>query len=85
LDTLGFVPQGLFLMALGLGDRLAALSHPEPGTEVNLAEILQQRDRLQSLIDPLRLGNFGVLVQGKGINAAALPKGLQTPTQLGAV
>nr|WP_316788754.1 class I SAM-dependent methyltransferase [Thermoleptolyngbya oregonensis] len=85
LDTLGFVPQGLFLMALGLGDRLAALSHPEPGTEVNLAEILQQRDRLQSLIDPLRLGNFGVLVQGKGINAAALPKGLQTPTQLGVV
>lgn len=79
LHRLGFTPQGLFLMALGLGDRLAALSYPEPGAEVNLTALLQRRDRLQSLIDPMRLGNFGVLVQGKGIDPAALPKGLQTP------
>ncbi|GAB4133200.1 MAG: SAM-dependent methyltransferase [Cyanobacteria bacterium J069] len=85
LDTLGFVPQGLFLMALGLGDRLAALSYPEPGADVNLTELLQRRDRLQSLIDPMRLGNFGVLVQGRGVSSSALPRGLQIPTGLGAV
>lgn len=80
LTTLRFVPQGLFLMALGLGDRLAAVSYPELGTDVNLTALLQRRDRLQSLIDPMRLGNFGVLVQGKGIDPAAQPKGLHTPT-----
>jgi len=85
LETLGFVPQGLFLMALGLGDRLAALSYPEPGTEVNLTALLQRRDRLQALIDPLRLGSFGVLVQGKGVGSAALPKGLQIPNHLDVV
>jgi len=85
LETLGFVPQGLFLMALGLGDRLASLSYPEPGTEVNLTALLQRRDRLQALIDPLRLGSFGVLVQGKGVGAAALPKGLQVPNHLDVV
>ncbi len=85
LEALGFVPQGLFLMALGLGDRLASLSYPEPGAEVNLTELLQRRDRLQALIDPMRLGNFGVLVQGKGVGAAALPKGLQVPNHLDVV
>ena len=29
LEKIGFTPQGLFLMALGLGDRISALSSPE--------------------------------------------------------
>ena len=66
LQTIGFTPQGLFLMALGLGDRIAALSHPEP--DQTLQTILQRRDALHSLMNPMGLGNFGVLVQAKGLS-----------------
>ncbi len=63
LANLGFTQQGLFLMALGLGDRLAALSSSGQG----LAPLLQQREALHQLIDPTGLGGFGVLVQSKGL------------------
>ncbi len=78
LQSLDLTQQGLFLMALGMGDRIAALSHPEPSTQVQ--EILQRRESLHALIDPAGLGNFGVLVQGKGLTAAQLQlKGLTLP------
>ncbi|TVQ12087.1 MAG: class I SAM-dependent methyltransferase [Leptolyngbya sp. DLM2.Bin27] len=80
LDTLGATQQGMFLMALGLGDRIAALGQiqaSDPAT-VNLA--IQRRDRLHQLINPMGLGNFVVLVQGKGLTATArVLKGLTVP------
>ncbi|WOD41361.1 class I SAM-dependent methyltransferase [Nodosilinea sp. E11] len=80
LETLGATQQGMFLMALGLGDRLAALGQiqaSDPAT-VNLA--IQRRDKLHQLINPMGLGNFVVLVQGKGLTPdAKVLKGLTVP------
>ena len=76
LTTLGFTQQGLFLMALGLGDRLNELS----SGKYKIAEIFQRRDALHQLIHPTGLGGFGVLIQGKNLadNARSL-QGLNTP------
>ena len=80
LQTHGFTQQGLFLMALGLGDRLLAnntTSNPEA-----LPDIIRRREALHSLINPLGLGNFGVLVQSKGLTSherTQTLKGLQLP------
>ncbi len=63
LETIGFTKQGMFLMALGIGDRLKELS----SGKYNVMEILQRRDALHQLIDPLGLGGFGVLIQGKNL------------------
>ena len=80
LETLGATQQGMFLMALGLGDRLSALGQiqaSDPAT-VNLA--IQRREQLHQLINPMGLGNFIVLVQGKGLSAPAkILKGLTVP------
>lgn len=62
LQTLGFTQQGLFLMELGLGDRLNANTTSK---NVDFMEILRRRDALHSLMNPLGLGGFGVLLQGK--------------------
>jgi SAM-dependent MidA family methyltransferase len=64
LDVLGFRQQGIFLMALGLGDRLSELS----SGKYNFQQILQRRDALHQLIDPGGLGGFGVLVQTKNLS-----------------
>ncbi|NCJ05582.1 class I SAM-dependent methyltransferase [Synechococcales cyanobacterium C] len=71
LTSLGFTQQGLFLMALGLGDRLVANNNPtdEP-TATNLNDILRRREALHALINPLGLGGFGVLIQAKGLSTA---------------
>ena len=63
LSKLGFTQQGLFLMALGLGDRLNELSSGKFG----LNEIFQRRDALHQLIEPTGLGGYGVLLQGKNL------------------
>jgi SAM-dependent MidA family methyltransferase len=63
LEKLGFTQQGLFLMALGLGDRLVELSSGKYGFQ----EVIQRRDALHQLLDPSGLGGFGVLVQAKGL------------------
>jgi SAM-dependent MidA family methyltransferase len=60
LPELGFTKQGMFLMALGLGDRLV-----QP-------ETLARRQALHQLIDPMGLGGFGVLLQGKGVSTKKL-------------
>jgi SAM-dependent MidA family methyltransferase len=60
LQELGFTKQGMFLMALGLADRIA-----QPGT-------LERRQALHQLIDPTGLGGFGVLLQGKDVGNASL-------------
>jgi len=79
LHNIGFTQQGLFLMALGLGDRIAALS---TNSDQSIQQLLRRRDALHQLIDPMGLGRFGVLVQSKGLAAEiAQPlKGLSFPS-----
>ncbi len=77
LEIIGFTQQGLFLMALGLGDRLNELS----SGKYNISEIFQRRDALHQLIDPTGLGGFGVLVQGKNLQKHEKSlQGLTTPS-----
>ncbi|TVQ56634.1 MAG: class I SAM-dependent methyltransferase [Spirulina sp. DLM2.Bin59] len=71
LQTLGMTKQGLFLMALGLGDRLAALSQGN----IPLNQLLQRRSHLHGLIDPTGLGGFSVLLQQRGLT----PEQIATP------
>ncbi len=73
LEKIGFIQQGLFLMALGLGDRLAAISHQE----TPLSQLLQRREALHQLIDPSELGNFGVLIQSKALQPTEIGQPLQ--------
>ncbi|BAY92645.1 MULTISPECIES: class I SAM-dependent methyltransferase [unclassified Tolypothrix] len=78
LDKVGFTQQGLFLMALGLGTRIAALSHQEQ----SISQLLRRRESLHELLNPLGLGGFGVLVQSKGLKDKAISqslKGLTVP------
>jgi SAM-dependent MidA family methyltransferase len=68
LQPVGLTKQGLFLMALGMSDRLAQVT-------VNSTDVmttLQQHQALHQLIDPTGLGGFGVLIQGKGLSAEQL-------------
>jgi SAM-dependent MidA family methyltransferase len=67
LDRRARIPQGPFLMNLGLGDRLTALA---AGSADQLQQLLQQRDALHQLINPLGLGRFEVLLQTKGLTPA---------------
>ncbi len=81
LDKVGFTEQALFLMALGLGERIAALSYMEQP----ISQLLHRRDVMHQLLDPLGIGGFGVLVQSKGLTKeeATQPlKGLSVPEQM---
>ena len=88
LTKIGFTQQGLFLMALGLGSRLSQLSNPQSNqtaTAKTIQAIMMRRDALQQLISPLGLGNFGVLVQGKGLTSQEIArplKGLTIPPMM---
>ncbi|MEA5535790.1 class I SAM-dependent methyltransferase [Crocosphaera sp. XPORK-15E] len=78
LETLGLTEQGLFLMTLGLGDRLSELSNGN----YTLPEIFKRRDALHQLIDPTGLGGFKVLIQGKNLTEkqkSQTLKGLNQP------
>jgi SAM-dependent MidA family methyltransferase len=72
LRKVGFTQQGLFLMALGLGDRIAALSARDSdrgnasAKGQDVMKIMQRRQTLHQLMDPMGLGGFGVLVQSRG-------------------
>jgi SAM-dependent MidA family methyltransferase len=66
LQPLGLVTQEKFLSALGILERLATLSSD---TTVHPHQILAQRQGLHLLMDPLGLGGFYVLIQGKDLNA----------------
>jgi SAM-dependent MidA family methyltransferase len=81
LQLLGFTQQGLFLMALGLGERLVALSDPALAPQ-SLQEVLQRREALHQLIDPMGLGDFRVLIQSQGLQETEQKrslKGLRQP------
>lgn len=72
LTPIGFTQQGPYLMALGLGDRLSALaSHQDYLTGPALQALLERRQALHDLINPLGVGGFGVLLQAKGLGTAA--------------
>lgn len=87
LCNVGFTQQGLFLMALGLGDRLTALScYDSSRGQLNanakdVMAIMQRRDALHQLINPMGIGGFGVLIQSKGLNSeqGKTLKGLSVP------
>ncbi|MCF4968792.1 class I SAM-dependent methyltransferase [Nostoc sp. CMAA1605] len=64
LEKVGFTQQGLFLMALGLGNRIADLSYQK----IDLSQLLKRRETLHQLIDPTGIGGFGVLIQSKGLS-----------------
>jgi len=78
----GFTQQSLFLMALGLGDRLAALSSTN-GPPISLQTLLARRDALHALIDPIGLGGFGVLIQSKGLTSTQKQVELRGLSQTG--
>ncbi|XGV95629.1 MAG: class I SAM-dependent methyltransferase [Leptolyngbya sp. BL-A-14] len=83
LTTIGFTQQSLFLMALGLGDRMVALSQSTATSPQEIQSLLHQRNALHLLINPMGLGNFGVLVQAKGLtNSESVHslKGLSLPS-----
>jgi SAM-dependent MidA family methyltransferase len=81
LRTLGYTQQGLFLMALGLGDRLlvnnadsTAMTYGRSET-IALEDRLQRREALHALMNPMGLGGFQVLIQAKALT----PEQLQYP------
>lgn len=63
LNSVGFTQQGLFLMGLGIGSRIAAIST----SDATIQQSLQRRDALHQLINPQGLGGFGVLVQSRNL------------------
>lgn len=80
LNTIGSTQQAMFLMALGLGDRLTALAQIQANDAATVNMAIQRRDRLHQLINPMGLGNFIVLVQAKGADLFPKPlKGLTIP------
>lgn len=79
LETIGLTQQGLFLMALGLGDRLAEMGRSQSRNPQDIQTALQRRDALHQLITPMGMGEFGVLVQSKGLSDRPTLKGLSLP------
>ena len=73
LHKVGLTQQGLFLMALGLGERVASLSQ----SKLPLSTLLQRRDSLHQLLDPLGLGGFHVLAQAKGLTETEISQPLK--------
>ncbi|MTJ49778.1 class I SAM-dependent methyltransferase [Dolichospermum sp. UHCC 0259] len=73
LKNMGWTQQGLFLMALGIGERIAALSSQQQP----ISQLLQRREGLHQLINPGGLGNFGVLVQSQGLTEKQASQPLQ--------
>ncbi len=65
LSKIGYIPQALFLMNLGLGDRISELS----SGKIPIGEVIERRNQLHNLINPQGLGNFGVLLQGKNLTS----------------
>jgi SAM-dependent MidA family methyltransferase len=65
LQTVELTKQAAFLMRLGLGDRMIQLSQSETTDVRQIQTLLQRRDALHTLINPMGMGNFGVLIQCK--------------------
>ncbi len=82
LEQVGITSQAMFLMCLGLGDRIAALGRSDSRDPQEIMQRLRQRDALHQLVNPMGLGNFGVLIQSKGLSESQREitlTGLATP------
>ena len=79
LTHCGTIQQALFLMALGLGETIAALSQTETCSIQEINNRLAQREALHRLINPMGLGNFLVLIQSK---ETTLPDASHSDSQL---
>lgn len=77
LNPVGLTTQAFFLMLLGIGDRIAALSQTETQNIAEINDRLQQRDALHRLINPMGLGNFQVLMQSKNLTDLEEKRSLQ--------
>ena len=78
-SSIGFTKQALWLMGLGLGDKLSELS----SGKYNAMEVIKKRDALHQLINPMGLGGFGVLIQGKELTGEQLHlKSLEIPSEI---
>jgi SAM-dependent MidA family methyltransferase len=80
-----FTRQGLFLMALGLGEVWSNLA--SNATDIGaIQQMMQRRQALQELVNPIGLGNFGVLLQHCGLSELEqqhVLQGFQEPAGLG--
>ncbi len=68
LKTIGQTQQGLFLMALGLGDRLVTNNNTPDVAQ--LSDVIRRREAIHSLMNPMGLGGFQVLIQYRGVELA---------------
>ena len=80
LVVLGLVTQAEFLASAGIGELLVELqSRPETTLESYLAA----RAAAMRLIDPGSMGRFRVMVLGKRVPSAPVPRGLRPQRLLG--
>lgn len=80
LDVIGLATQAEFLANAGIGELLVELqSRPETTLESYLAA----RGAAMHLIDPGGMGRFRVMVLGKRVPSAPLPRGLRPQRLLG--
>jgi SAM-dependent MidA family methyltransferase len=77
LTKIGVTQQAMFLMSLGLGDRIAALGRSDSTDPQEIFSRLQRRDALHQLANPMGMGNFGVLIQAKGLSPQVQAQTLQ--------
>ncbi len=75
LQTEGFTKQANFLGGLGIAERLVALGQPDfrQTSGLTTKQQLAEREALQRLINPTALGNFGVLIQSRGVPLDVAP------------
>lgn len=74
LELVGLTQQGMFLMGLGLGDRLVTNNTGQ--SDRSIAEVIRYREAIHQLMNPLGLGGFSVLVQQKGLTNQELAQSL---------
>jgi SAM-dependent MidA family methyltransferase len=79
LTTLGFTNQATFLAGLGIGDILREVSERDYTGKSGKSpkEVLTEHNALHTLINPTKMGNFGVLIQSKNVENTAPLLGLQ--------
>lgn len=80
LAVLGLTTQAEFLANAGIGELLVEL---QGRPETTLESYLAARAAATHLIDPGGMGRFRVMVLGKGVPSAPLPRGLRTQRLLG--
>ena len=78
LTPLGSTSQAQFLVALGIGELLAAF---EADSDTDLQAALEARAALRRMLDPRVTGRFAVLAYGRGLAADPALRGFGGPTE----